>query len=339
MEVKTIPATQSIQTVKDSARILEVLTFLSSVKGICALAVFTRLSGLDRFLFGGVFSPQYFDKVGHLLFFGLLSVSFHYVASRRTSWEPGMIIGSSFLLVAIFAIGDEFSQIWFENRKFEHLDLLANIMGAGVMGPLGCLSGIADLHLSDKRKGEHGMVGRSLRRSRTKPFRAPSIDATRVRSEGCQFLRILLVEENVRLVRRVSRHLEALNESLEECQLALVVETRLAGAVQRLETSKYDLVLIDLSLPDCQGIRVYDEVVERVPDTPVVALTGDSYWESIDYGGSRRRVPSCSKDQLNPETLFWLVYDAMGEEENSSSPSPLGFARCFGRISVGSAAG
>ena len=319
---------------------LEVLDFLSSVKGICAFAVLTRLSGLDRYLFGELYSLQYSDKVGHLLFFGLLSVSFHYVASKRTSWGPAKIIGSSLLLVTTMAVGDEFSQIWFEDRKFEHLDLLANIVGAGVMGPLGCLSSMADLHLLDVRKGEKG---RATTRSRWDPnqvnfSRQLSLDAPRFGGSERQSIRVLLVEDSPGFVRRFVQHLKALNATLEEHELSLVVVSELKGALQHLKRSDFDLVLVGLWLPDGRGIGVYDKVARSMQGGAAIALTGGYDWESIRKGCGERTVPSCVKDQLDSETLFWLLYNAIVEQKQHSFLAPIGFTRSFVRIKVRAAA-
>ena len=43
--------------------------------------------------------------------------------------------------------------------------------------------------------------------------------------------------------------------------------------LKRLETSSYDLVLLDLMMPDKSGMQVLEEVRQRDPDTPIFMLT------------------------------------------------------------------
>jgi signal transduction histidine kinase len=49
---------------------------------------------------------------------------------------------------------------------------------------------------------------------------------------------------------------------------------RLEAALERLPQSSVDVVLLDLSLPDAQGLATFVRVHEAVPDVPVVVLTG-----------------------------------------------------------------
>ncbi len=49
---------------------------------------------------------------------------------------------------------------------------------------------------------------------------------------------------------------------------------RLATGITRLTEQPYDVVLLDLSLPDSQGLDTYDRLHEQAPDVPVVVMTG-----------------------------------------------------------------
>jgi serine phosphatase RsbU (regulator of sigma subunit) len=86
-----------------------------------------------------------------------------------------------------------------------------------------------------------------------------------------QPMHILLVEDNpgdARLIREMVA--EARQNGLE---LAAHVE-RLAQALALLREKRYDLVLLDLSLPDSQGLDTCRQLRHRQPETPVVVLTG-----------------------------------------------------------------
>jgi signal transduction histidine kinase len=85
---------------------------------------------------------------------------------------------------------------------------------------------------------------------------------------------ILLVEDNpgdARLLR------EALREALRDAQgldHELIHVERLEDALQRLKTGAFDVLLLDLSLPDSQGTDTVKRITAAAPHIPVVVLTG-----------------------------------------------------------------
>src|SRR5690606_3932821 len=51
--------------------------------------------------------------------------------------------------------------------------------------------------------------------------------------------------------------------------------TTLAEALRWLENRRFDLVLLDLSLPDSKGMQTLRQLRAKTPDTPVVVLTAN----------------------------------------------------------------
>ena len=49
---------------------------------------------------------------------------------------------------------------------------------------------------------------------------------------------------------------------------------QLDEALLELDTERYDIVILDLSLPDKQGVDTITTVCERAPNIPVVVMTG-----------------------------------------------------------------
>jgi len=86
-------------------------------------------------------------------------------------------------------------------------------------------------------------------------------------------LRVLLVED-------FEEHLHLFTELLATQPEAFELEmaTSLAEARTRLNSGKYDVILLDLGLPDSDGIETYERIAEAAPELPVVVLsgTGDS---------------------------------------------------------------
>ena len=87
---------------------------------------------------------------------------------------------------------------------------------------------------------------------------------------GDSTVRILLVEDNpgdARLLRETLRDAEGLPFELTHVE-------RLDEAIQRLETQAFDVLLLDLSLPDSQGTDTVKRMTAVAPHIPVVVLTG-----------------------------------------------------------------
>ena len=83
-------------------------------------------------------------------------------------------------------------------------------------------------------------------------------------------IRILLVEDNpgdARLVDTYLRRAEHLRFTLERVD-------RLGAGLERLRQGGIDIVLLDLTLPDSQGIDTFERAVAESPDVPIIVMTG-----------------------------------------------------------------
>lgn len=82
--------------------------------------------------------------------------------------------------------------------------------------------------------------------------------------------RLLLVEDSPFDAELVQATLAA--QGPEDLQVQRV--KRLCEAVELLQQQTFDVILLDLTLPDAWGNEVFERVRETAPDTPVVILTG-----------------------------------------------------------------
>ena len=91
-------------------------------------------------------------------------------------------------------------------------------------------------------------------------------------------IRLLLVEDNAADARVVERHLKDAGLAQVNCE---VVQT--AGeAAMRLQTVEYDLVLLDLGLPDATGLEALRALRAVADLTPIIVLTGsDDYKQGL----------------------------------------------------------
>ncbi|MFH1531756.1 MAG: response regulator [Pseudomonadota bacterium] len=92
-----------------------------------------------------------------------------------------------------------------------------------------------------------------------------------MKTPGISGLRILLVEDepaNTYLFR------EFLSRATGLAGAEIRDTNRLSTALDMLEAEHYDLVFLDLGLPDSCGLETLEAFRERAPTTPVVVLSG-----------------------------------------------------------------
>ena len=92
-------------------------------------------------------------------------------------------------------------------------------------------------------------------------------------------------------------------------------------AIQRLKEAAYDLVLLDLFMPDIDGYAVMQHMVEHYPKTSVIVVSGDSTIQAAIHA-LRNGAYDFLRKPYEPEELFKTVENALNkrrlEEENES---------------------
>jgi PAS domain S-box-containing protein len=104
-----------------------------------------------------------------------------------------------------------------------------------------------------------------------------------------KIIRLLLVEDNPADARVVERHLK--DAGLAQCTCDWVQTA--ADAAERLQTVEYDLVLLDLGLPDASGLQALRALRAVADLTPIIVLTG-----SDDYKQGLTAVREGAQDYL-----------------------------------------
>ena len=84
-------------------------------------------------------------------------------------------------------------------------------------------------------------------------------------------IEVLLVEDNPGDARLVEI---LLSEAGSSASFEVEHARRLEEAVERLGSQEYDVILLDLSLPDSRGLETVDRVRDAAPRTPMVVLSG-----------------------------------------------------------------
>jgi signal transduction histidine kinase len=93
---------------------------------------------------------------------------------------------------------------------------------------------------------------------------------TRQRVEAALDFKILLIEDNPADVTLIQEMLKGADEEVFAVDLA----SRLSEGLTRLNEGAYDLVLLDLSLPDSHGFSTLSSLQEHAPYASVIVLTG-----------------------------------------------------------------
>lgn len=83
-------------------------------------------------------------------------------------------------------------------------------------------------------------------------------------------LRVLLIEDNPMDVRLIGIMLRDSAPSAFEIEQV----DRLEAGLQQLSTRRFDLVLVDLSLPDSHGLETFSRVYAEAPNVPIIVLSG-----------------------------------------------------------------
>lgn len=83
-------------------------------------------------------------------------------------------------------------------------------------------------------------------------------------------IKVLLIEDNV----GDARFLWEVLSEVKSPRFELTHTDRLASARRHLEQQHFDVILLDLILPDAQGFDTFAQVQAQVPPVPVIVLTG-----------------------------------------------------------------
>lgn len=119
---------------------------------------------------------------------------------------------------------------------------------------------------------------------------------------------ILLVEDNKADARLVERRLEA----AQRVRCGVEHAEWLSSALMLAKNKRFDLVLLDLSLPDSHGIDTIVSMRREMPNTPIIVLSAQEdlnvATRSMEAGADNFIVkrPEMSTDELEREILYSL---------------------------------
>jgi len=111
----------------------------------------------------------------------------------------------------------------------------------------------------------------------------------------------------------------ALTKSRQPIQFTVQTAQSVAEALEHLKNNSFDLVLLDLGLPDSRGLETVDRVCQAIPHIPVVVLTvladEETGVEAIKKGASDYLVKSNYFSDLLVRTIRYSLERKRADEE------------------------
>lgn len=125
-----------------------------------------------------------------------------------------------------------------------------------------------------------------------------------------EFIKILLIEDNDGDARIFERSFS----KIKTFQSDILRVIRLEEAVSILESNEFDVILLDLSLPDADGIQIIDKIKNVNSYTPIVVLTGLNdealAMESVNKGAHEFLVKGEISSSFLPIVIRYAIESA-----------------------------
>lgn len=83
-------------------------------------------------------------------------------------------------------------------------------------------------------------------------------------------IKIILIEDNSGDARLIREMLKDVGSATIECEWAAT----LTAGLKRLSELRFDAILVDLGLPDSDGIGTLEKLLSQTPEVPIIVLTG-----------------------------------------------------------------
>ncbi len=120
-------------------------------------------------------------------------------------------------------------------------------------------------------------------------------------------IKVLLIEDNIGDYELILRMLD----KSENAKFELTHTQRLISGLKLLESNKFDIILLDLGLPDCEGLNSFKIIFKKYHTIPIIILTGLANEEigiqSIKYGAQDYLV----KGEFNGKLLVRAIQYAI----------------------------
>jgi signal transduction histidine kinase len=124
-------------------------------------------------------------------------------------------------------------------------------------------------------------------------------------------VKILLIEDNP----AEARLMQELLKQAQSKEFSLVHVKRLQQALQELNQDTYDVILLDLTLPDSQGLSSLPRLISHAPSLPIVVLTNTNDEELAIEAVRQGAQDYLLKRQVNVDVLVRSVNYAIERKQ------------------------
>jgi two-component system, chemotaxis family, chemotaxis protein CheY len=127
------------------------------------------------------------------------------------------------------------------------------------------------------------------------------------RTKDGQPVRYLVVDDSVFARKNLARMIESFGG-----QLAGEAGDGLS-ALTEYDRTKPDIVLMDITMPQMEGIEAAEKIVQKHPDARVVMVSSVGYQENI-VAALQRGARHFVQKPVKPEVLYEVIKYVMGED-------------------------
>ncbi len=112
-------------------------------------------------------------------------------------------------------------------------------------------------------------------------------------------LKILLIEDNLAEARLLQEFIKLTKSQ----NFSLVHVQKLQEGINKLNNEKYDVILLDLTLPDSQGLSSIPQLLQQNPSNPIIVLTNTNDEELAIEAVKQGAQDYLVKRHVNPDIL------------------------------------
>lgn len=123
-------------------------------------------------------------------------------------------------------------------------------------------------------------------------------------------IKVLMIEDNP----GDARFIEEMLKDVEDTQFDVLHVLRLDEGLKYLLTDNFDIILLDLCLPDSEGIDTFNIMHYNAPDIPIIVLSGLEDEIIAVSAVGRGAKDYLVKGQVNSESLAKSIKHSLSAE-------------------------
>jgi two-component system chemotaxis response regulator CheY len=137
------------------------------------------------------------------------------------------------------------------------------------------------------------------------------------RAKDGQSVRYLIVDDSVFARKNLGRIIESFGG-----QVAGEAGDGLT-AITEYERTKPDIVLMDITMPQMEGIEAAEKIVQQSPEARVIMVSSVGYQENI-VAALQRGARHFVQKPVKPEVLYEVIKYVLGEDGVVATPATAG---------------